>query len=52
MELNILSIIIGGASLVAGIVLGKLIFAKNTNKLLEDAKAEAKKNHSRRTISS
>jgi ribonuclease Y len=43
MELNILSIIIGGASLVAGIVLGKLIFAKNTNKLLEDAKAEAKK---------
>ena len=43
MELNILSIIIGGASLVAGIVLGKLIFAKNTNKLLEDAKSEAKK---------
>jgi len=43
MELNILSIIIGGASLVAGIVLGKFIFAKNTNKIVEDAKAEAKK---------
>ncbi len=43
MELNILSIIIGGASLAVGVVLGKVIFAKNTNKLLEDAKAEAKK---------
>jgi ribonuclease Y len=43
MELNILSIIIGGASLVVGVVLGKVIFAKNTNKLVEDAKAEAKK---------
>lgn len=43
MEPNILSIIIGGAALVAGIILGKFIFAKNTNKLVENAKDEAKK---------
>ncbi len=43
MEPNILSIIIGGASLVVGVVLGKVIFAKNTNKIVEDAKSEAKK---------
>jgi ribonuclease Y len=43
MEPVILYIIIGGASLAAGTILGKLIFAKNTSKLVEDAKAEAKK---------
>ena len=43
MESSILSIVIGGASLVGGIVLGKLLFAKNTNKIVEDAKSEAKK---------
>lgn len=43
MELNIISIIIGGVSLIAGIILGKVIFAKNTNKIVEDAKSEAKK---------
>ena len=43
MELNILYIIIGVASLIVGTILGKLIFAKNTGKLVEDAKSEAKK---------
>ncbi len=43
MELNIISIIIGGVSLIVGTILGKVIFAKNTNKIVEDAKAEAKK---------
>ena len=43
MELNIISIIIGGVSLIAGTILGKVIFAKNTNKIVEEAKSEAKK---------
>ncbi len=44
MELiSILPIIIGAASLVVGLVLGKFVFAKNTNKIVEDAKSEAKK---------
>ena len=43
MEPNILYIIIGVASLIVGTILGKLIFAKNTGKLVEDAKYEAKK---------
>ena len=43
MEPNILYIIIGVASLIVGTILGKLIFAKNTSKLVEDAKSEAKK---------
>ena len=43
MEPNILYIIIGVASLIVGTILGKLIFAKNTGKLVEDAKSEAKK---------
>jgi len=34
-------IIIGGIALVVGIVLGKLIFAKNAGKIVEDAKSEA-----------
>lgn len=43
MEPNILSIIIGAAALVIGIVLGKLIFAKNTKKQIEEAEQQAKK---------
>lgn len=43
MELNILSIILGGVSLIVGTVLGKVIFAKNTKKTVEDAKSEAQK---------
>jgi ribonuclease Y len=41
MEPNILSIIIGAAALVAGIVLGKVIFAKNTKKQVEDAQSHS-----------
>ncbi len=41
MEPNILSIIIGAAALVTGVVLGKLIFAKNTKKQIEDAESHA-----------
>ncbi len=43
MEPNILSIIIGGASLLVGTILGKMVFAKNTKKTVEDAKSEAQK---------
>jgi ribonuclease Y len=43
MELNILSIILGGVSLIVGTVLGKVIFAKNTKKTVEDARSEAQK---------
>jgi len=43
MELNIISIIIGGACLIVGTILGKFIFAKNTGKLVEDAKSEAQR---------
>jgi ribonuclease Y len=43
MDSTILSIIIGGASLVVGIILGKFIFAKNTQKQIEEAKNEAQK---------
>ncbi len=34
-------IIIGGIALIVGLVLGKLIFAKNAGKIVEDAKSEA-----------
>jgi ribonuclease Y len=43
MELNIISIILGGVSLIVGTVLGKVIFAKNTKKTVEDARSEAQK---------
>ncbi len=43
MDPNILSIIIGIAALIAGIVLGKFIFAKNTQKIVDEAEAQAKK---------
>ncbi len=43
MEPNILSIIIGVAALIVGIILGKLLFAKNTKKEVEDAQIQAQK---------
>ncbi|MDN3657679.1 ribonuclease Y [Ferruginibacter paludis] len=42
MESNILSIIIGAAALVIGVVLGKIVFAKNTKKQVEEAEQQAK----------
>jgi ribonuclease Y len=41
MEPNILAIIIGAVALVAGIVLGKVIFAKNTKKQVEEAQLQS-----------
>ncbi|UEG50373.1 ribonuclease Y [Ferruginibacter lapsinanis] len=41
MEPNILSIIIGAIALVLGIVLGKLLFAKNTKNQVEEAEKQA-----------
>jgi ribonuclease Y len=41
--MDALTYIIGGVSLAAGIVAGKFIFAKNTQKQVEDAEAQAKK---------
>jgi ribonuclease Y len=41
MEPNILSIIIGAAALAVGIILGKFIFAKNTQKQVEEAQLQA-----------
>jgi len=43
MELNIISIILGLVALVVGTILGKVIFAKNTQKTIADAEAQAKK---------
>jgi len=43
MELTILSIIIGAIALIIGILLGKFIFAKNTQKQIEDAEQQAQK---------
>ena len=43
MEPNILFIIIGAIALTSGLLLGKFIFAKNTNKLVKDAEDQAKK---------
>jgi ribonuclease Y len=41
MDPNILSIIIGVAALVIGIILGKLIFAANTRKKVEEAESQS-----------
>jgi ribonucrease Y len=41
MEPNILSIIIGAAALIAGIVLGKIIFNKDTKKKVEEAELQS-----------
>ena len=43
MELNIISIILGLVALVVGTILGKVIFAKNTQKTIADAEAQAQK---------
>lgn len=43
MESTILSIIIGAIALIIGILLGKFIFAKNTQKQIEDAEQQAQK---------
>ena len=43
MEPNILFIIIGAIALTSGLLLGKFVFAKNTNKLIQDAEDQAKK---------
>ncbi len=43
MEPIILYIIIGAAALITGIILGKLVFAKNTQKQIAEAEQEAKK---------
>lgn len=41
MDPNILSIIIGAAAFIIGLVLGKLIFAKNTTRKLEEAELQS-----------
>jgi ribonuclease Y len=41
MDPNILSVIIGAAALIAGIILGKFIFAKNTRKQIEEAELQS-----------
>lgn len=41
MDPNILSIIIGAAALIVGLVLGKLIFAKNTTRKIEEAELQS-----------
>ena len=43
MEPNIIYIIIGVAALVVGVILGKLLFSKNTKKQVEDAEIQAQK---------
>jgi len=41
MDPNILSIIIGAAALIVGLIAGKLIFAKNTRKKIEEAELQS-----------
>ncbi|MES2848820.1 MAG: ribonuclease Y [Bacteroidota bacterium] len=41
MDQSIISIIAGAVALIVGIVLGKIVFAKNTKKQLEDAQSQA-----------
>ena len=43
MEQIILYIIIGAAALILGIILGKLVFEKNTQKQVADAEQQAQK---------
>ncbi|HEY9362228.1 MAG TPA: ribonuclease Y [Chitinophagaceae bacterium] len=43
MDPNIISIIIGVAALIAGIIAGKFIFAKNTRRAIEETEEQAKK---------
>src|SRR5688500_5906100 len=42
MDPNLISIIIGVAALVVGIIAGKIIFAKNTKKIVEEAEFQSK----------
>ena len=41
MDPNILSVIIGAAALIVGIILGKFLFAKNTRKQVEEAELQS-----------
>ena len=41
MDPNIISIIIGAAALIIGIIAGKLLFAKNTRKKFEEAELQS-----------
>ena len=41
MDPNILYIIIGAAALIAGLIAGKLVFAKNTRKKVEEAESQS-----------
>ena len=41
MDPNILSVIIGAAALIVGIILGKFLFAKNTRKQIEEAELQS-----------
>jgi ribonuclease Y len=43
MELNVLSIILGVVGIVAGFIIGKVIYAKNTQRKVEEAELQAKK---------
>ena len=43
MDQNVIYIIVGFVALVAGIIAGKFIFAKNTRKQVEAAEAEVQK---------
>ncbi|HUR10607.1 MAG TPA: ribonuclease Y [Flavitalea sp.] len=43
MEPNVLTYIVGGVALLIGIILGKLLFAKNTKKKIEEAQQDARK---------
>ena len=41
MDPNILSVIIGAVALIAGLIVGKFIFAKNTRKQVEEAELQS-----------
>src|SRR5215813_10993535 len=43
MDQNILTYIVGGVALLVGIIAGKFIFAKNTQKRVDEADVQAKK---------
>ena len=43
MEPNLLTYIIGGIALLVGIVAGKFIFAKNTQRRVEEAEQQSQK---------
>ena len=42
MDINVISFIIGIAALIVGIIAGKFIFAKNTQKKIEEAELQSK----------